>query len=312
MRYLFSCSISYTDLRCSWLFVVLSVSFLISFPLSNSMSCSRRRSNIVLWAWIKRRWLSQGRLEVDRWEMQADRQHICRETKAHWIERKKKLMKYIKQQKHKWQKALLGRHNVKSNQADWKFGSSRFSRLCLVVLWPNQKASQITLIAVAKKVPITTAYSLCNLLRQRRAVNTWKLSNWLVSFSFLFPLPCVLLPVWLSGVFWTGCDNGGICNPHFDSPLLIMRCNHKLTIQLGMPIHKKSASNSWNTASNSGSFADGKTVIGFLLSASPAQRAAQCDSPSNTDRNEQKWLEIQKVWKKDVWLWKSIKLTWRT
>lgn len=144
------------------------------------MSCSRRRSNKVLWAWIKRRWLSQGRLKVDRWEMEADRQHIYRETKAHRIERKKKLMKYIKQ----WQKALLGTHNVKSNQADWQFGSCSFSRLCLLLLWPNQKASQMTLIVVAKKVPITTAYSLCNLLRQRHAVNTCKLSNSLVFFSF--------------------------------------------------------------------------------------------------------------------------------
>lgn len=62
--------------------------------------------------------------------------------------------------------ALPGKHNVTSNQADWQFGSSRFSRLCLWLLLPNQSASQMTPVSAAKTVPIATTYSLCNLIRK--------------------------------------------------------------------------------------------------------------------------------------------------
>lgn len=62
-------------------------------------------------------------------------------------------------------KSLLGKHNVMSNQADWQFGSSRFLRLCLWLLLPNQSASQMTSVSAAKMVPIATTYSLCNLIK---------------------------------------------------------------------------------------------------------------------------------------------------
>lgn len=90
-------SISYTDLRCSQRFVVLSVSSLISFPLSNSLSSSRRRSKTVLWDCIKRRWQSQGRLKMDWWKIRADRQHICWSQKLSELE--EEWMKYMQ----RWQ-----------------------------------------------------------------------------------------------------------------------------------------------------------------------------------------------------------------
>lgn len=139
-------------------------------------------------------------------------------------------------------------------------------------------------------------------------MNTWNCQlDW---FSLCSPF----LVSWcqFDSVFWTSCDNGGICNPHVDSPLLIMHYYHKLTIHLGRPIHKKPDSSGWNAASNSGSLADGKAVICFLLSASPARRAALHNSQSNTDWNEQKILEMEKIGNGNVWFWKSIKLTCRT
>lgn len=63
--------------------------------------------------------------------------------------------------------SLLGKHNVESNQADWQFGSSRFSRLCLWQLLPSQSASQMTSVSAAKTVPMATTFSLCNLIRRR-------------------------------------------------------------------------------------------------------------------------------------------------
>lgn len=93
--------------------------------------------------------------------MEADRQHICRETKAYRLGGKTEADEIHKTMT----KALPGRHNVKSNHADWQFGSCIFSRLCLLLLWLNQNASQITLITGANKVSITTVYVQCNLLR---------------------------------------------------------------------------------------------------------------------------------------------------
>lgn len=60
---------------------------------------------------------------------------------------------------------LLGKRDVTSNQADWQFGSSRFSRLCLWLSLPNQSASQMT-DSAAKTAPIATTFSPCNLMRQ--------------------------------------------------------------------------------------------------------------------------------------------------
>lgn len=45
---------------------------------------------------------------------------------------------------------LLGKHNATYNQADWQFGSSRFSRLCLWLPLPNLSASQMTSVTIAK------------------------------------------------------------------------------------------------------------------------------------------------------------------
>lgn len=59
---------------------------------------------------------------------------------------------------------LLGKRSVMSNQADWQFGSSRFSRLCLPLVLPNPSASQTTLGSAAKTVPIATTNSLCKLI----------------------------------------------------------------------------------------------------------------------------------------------------
>lgn len=61
---------------------------------------------------------------------------------------------------------LLGKHNVTSNQADWQFGSSRFSRLCLLLLLPSQSSSQKASVSAANTAPMATTYSLRNLIRQ--------------------------------------------------------------------------------------------------------------------------------------------------
>lgn len=61
--------------------------------------------------------------------------------------------------------SLLGKHNVMSNHADWQFGCSRFLRLCLWLLLPNQSASQMTSVSAAKTVPMATTYSLRNLIK---------------------------------------------------------------------------------------------------------------------------------------------------
>lgn len=174
---------------------------------------------------------------------------------------------------------LLGKHNVTSNQADWQFGSSRFSRLCLWLFLPNPSASQMTSVSVAKNgcysnhLLTTVCYLIRWIDRSSKHLNIVNLTliNSTVSlnktFLCLLSVSCPLVgslcqfdsPVLL----WTGCDNGtlpAICNPPFDSPLWIMHYNHNLTNLLGIPIYKNPKWNSQNSDSDI-SLADRTTVI---------------------------------------------------
>lgn len=53
---------------------------------------------------------------------------------------------------------LQGKHNVTFNQADWQFGSCRFSRLCFWSSLPKPNTSQMTSVPLARTVPTATPF----------------------------------------------------------------------------------------------------------------------------------------------------------
>lgn len=138
--------------------------------------------------------------------------------------------------------SLLGKHNVTSNQADWQFGISRFSKALFV---------SATNKAAANMVPIATTYSLCNLIRQMdRSGKHLKNAN---LTCIVFPLPLSQSQFDSPALLWPACDNGAppaICNPPSDPPLWVMHRNHSLTNLLGMPIYKTPEWKSQNTDCN--------------------------------------------------------------
>lgn len=138
------------------------------------------------------------------------------------LESEKELMKYITTTN-----TQLGKHNVMSNQADWQFGSSRFSGHCLPLALPNQGASQMSWISRSQNGSHSN-HLLINLIRTERNSKHLKIVNLFTTdrSSLRRCLHCVR---WLcvgasltllrsSGLAVINGALTGICNPPFDSP----------------------------------------------------------------------------------------------